>query len=512
MKIIQLKGTNGSGKSTIPFQLLAQSDDVAYTLNCTVLRDIGWVLIGQYVPGKLTSNGCDKMGTVADIKAAIMDAIEYHPGFNVVFEGMMISTIKSTFYDYLLALEQSHDIQPVFVIMDTDPIECIKRLDARGTRKAKLNVDNVIGKAELIIRHAKSYQSSYVRWFPVDTTTLEDMLSVFMDLVDESLPWHISYRTLTKLSNTEVHDELLQYASCDELDHGRRRRLLGKFVIEPDEIDRDECLVPTPSAPWDFQEMDGHRLMRCVGYRTGTGNELSLLVRAYMMDRADIPLLTEYEHITMCRDCGGANGGCPGYAPRFTDIELDSKAFCVLTISMDMAWAMEYASQRNSYMMLSYADLLTMTYTRRVLHALGECGYYTLGVSNCPGRCRPCAVSVSGHHCAKPNTRGFSMEAVGVDCDWLHSELYGEWLPWGYKSHWIVPSYMTRYAGFFTDFSISALNVVDALITNDKTFCAPPGIPQYDLYEFIIPSGAHRGCTQLVYDPWGREHGLRRIL
>lgn len=528
MKIVQIKGANGSGKSTIAFQLLELSNDVEYTDYGTILHDLGWVLIGRYVPGKLTSNGCDKMGVVATIKDAIGVAFTNHPGFNILFEGMMISTIKSTFYNFLLELHNVYcDVQPLFVVMDSTPQACLKRLSLRGTKKSNLKIGNIVNKCNLVVRHAKTYDQELVRWFHVDDVELDDMLDTFLELIEEGEGAAVlTYSELICLSDDEVyamlmvHDDVVDLATIDNMDYGQRRRLLGCYSIAPLRVIRDEVHpihALEPGAPWSTEWINGNHFRCRVGYRTGTGNELSLLVQLHKYSRYDVPLLTEWEQVALCDDCGGANGGCPGYASRFDNIKPDCDVFYVMTVSMDTVWAIEYASHKNPYMLVSYTDLLTMTYTRRILKALESLGYYTLGISNCPGKCKECAVSVKSAACKKPKRRGYSMEAVGVDCDYLHFELYGEWLPWAYKGHWIIPTYTTRYAGVFVDnpaleydrnTGMTMMFDLEYTLRQDKSYVDPPELPSlsYPMCAMEIPSGVHKGSAMYIYDLWDKEN------
>ena len=113
MKVIQIKGANGSGKSTIMYQLIQASGDAQIkdlgNYQLTILDTLHMVLVGKY-DGKLTSNGCDHIKTVQEMKNAIVNALALYPGYDVIFEGMLISTIKSTFYNFLLQLEKERGI------------------------------------------------------------------------------------------------------------------------------------------------------------------------------------------------------------------------------------------------------------------------------------------------------------------------------------------------------------------------------------------------------------------
>ena len=196
MKIVQIKGSNGSGKTTIVKQLIRYSSDVR-VLKCkstgdifaTAMDDIGWLAIGSY-PEDKKMGGCDKFprpGTISLIKDAIRISMKSRPDYWIVFEGMMISTIKSTFYDYLLMLERTKGIVPLFVILNTTVHGCMGRLGDRGTARSNRSklVENVGSKCELIIRHARTYEPKYVRWLDVERIPVDDMVLEFIRAVDD---------------------------------------------------------------------------------------------------------------------------------------------------------------------------------------------------------------------------------------------------------------------------------------------------------------------------------------
>jgi thymidylate kinase len=193
VKIVQIKGANGSGKTTIVKQLISCSNDVNLLtvpktdkVFATAMDDIGWVAVGKY-PEDSKMGGCDNFKTIDETKRAIRLAMKYRPESWIVFEGMMISTIKSTFYDMLLGVEKAYKykIHPLFVILEATPQGCLNRLSARGTRRANLKVANVENKCNLVIRHAKTYEPQYVRWMDVESISLERMVREFLIAVDD---------------------------------------------------------------------------------------------------------------------------------------------------------------------------------------------------------------------------------------------------------------------------------------------------------------------------------------
>ena len=183
--IIQVKGSNGSGKTSLVLDLgklsenwtwLQTPDGLTYA---TVFDDINWVAIGKYDPNA-KMGGCDLMPSVESMKQAILDVMKHYPDYWIVFEGMMISTIKSTFYEFLLDLEARGKAQALFVILKSTVDGCLERIAGRGTMKKDLKRGNIYTKCELVIRHAKEYDPAHVRWIDVETTNKESMMPCFL--------------------------------------------------------------------------------------------------------------------------------------------------------------------------------------------------------------------------------------------------------------------------------------------------------------------------------------------
>lgn len=198
MYIVQIKGTNGSGKTTIAKQLIALSGDVEvirntvnFTYDLTVLHDLKWIIIGKYDPTK-RMGGCDAISKVDAVKAAIIDAIEEYPQYyGILFEGMMLSTIKTTFYDYLLMLQADYAIEPRFIVLRTNIDSCIQRIRQRGsmrdmTREQYLKYrDNIRSKYVYIIHHTATYDQQYVRYIDVDEIERVSMVAAFLHAVPD---------------------------------------------------------------------------------------------------------------------------------------------------------------------------------------------------------------------------------------------------------------------------------------------------------------------------------------
>lgn len=294
-------------------------------------------------------------------------------------------------------------------------------------------------------------------------------------------------------------------------DLGAYRREYAVAHMLPLVYDRSSVLEPTFRAPWKCDDEDLIYAEE-VGYRTGSGNIMSLLVHVFRMDREYIPLLTDYEHVSLCGPCRGSNGGCPGFAPRFDMIkERSADTMYVINVVFDMVWSLKYATPNGLHygyvlQQLAYADRLTDRYVRRMLMHIRHGGIgYVIGLGNCPGcRANDCAVRHGGR-CSYPEKRIYSMEATGVDCDELHAMLYNEWLPWYYGGTNMMPQYMIRYCGVLSNTPASeVVSSISNFIVSDKSYVSIKDVPDvagdYNVIIMEIPSGPHKGSHQYVYE------------
>lgn len=189
-KIVQIKGSNGTGKTTIMKQLVTLSQDKYYVRDpqtrkpyATVLYDLQWCLVGLY-PEDKQMGGTDNIHTVAEMKAIVKELVESYPGYWIGMEGMMISTTM-TMYNYMLELGQAgYNVEPCIIVLKSSVEGCLQRIEKR--RGAPLErTDLVAEKCELVLRH--QYQPGHVAYLDVDNIAEEDMLAAFLKIVGDDL-------------------------------------------------------------------------------------------------------------------------------------------------------------------------------------------------------------------------------------------------------------------------------------------------------------------------------------
>lgn len=235
-----------------------------------------------------------------------------------------------------------------------------------------------------------------------------------------------------------------------------------------------------------------------VGYLTGTKHLISLDVAARWVPRERIPIVEIDQVASMCGTCRGVNGGCPEWAPYFDLITPSLPGIFIIDVTIDMAWAIMWAYRKpnsnvigHNYFRCGYADILTDRYIKKLLamvteaYAEADMGsrVYPLGVGHCPGcRSKKACTVLRGEQCINTRGRMYSIEATGVECSELNKELYGQRLPWWYKSP-ELPMYMRRYAGIFCHSEVSG--VLEVLLreamTKHRSYVSegPERMPEY---------------------------------
>jgi energy-coupling factor transporter ATP-binding protein EcfA2 len=203
VKVIQIKGTNGSGKTTLVKQLIDVNSNAGGKLYeakmqdagkewvyATYMQSINWAVVGEY-QSQARMGGCDLFphpGTVEYVKQAISAVVETTPNvYGLIFEGMMVSTIISTFYNFLLDYPRKYNVDPLFIILTTTLEGCLNRIETSGRlSKPTLNIANIEHKARTIMHGGQSYDQRYVGYMNVERIALKDMLPTLLYLVDDN--------------------------------------------------------------------------------------------------------------------------------------------------------------------------------------------------------------------------------------------------------------------------------------------------------------------------------------
>ncbi len=142
--VLQIKGTNGSGKTSLVKQVVLNNnspiyitDDSGYIIG-TLNEKTGFVAIGNYETDK-KMGGCDRLkGKVTTVVKTLLSTFWLTP-YNIIYEGVIVSDIKTTFFEYCQQLSGQlygkFSRLPLYGFLDTTLEECFKRIYSRNQGK-----------------------------------------------------------------------------------------------------------------------------------------------------------------------------------------------------------------------------------------------------------------------------------------------------------------------------------------------------------------------------------------
>lgn len=198
--LVNIRGTNGSGKSTVP---LAMMDDpkmrvVFFNRNTaqnpiapylTVFPTYGWVALGTYFN---KTGGMDTIATTERMKEALAYAWTKYPQYDVLMEGIIASTIRSTyinlFTDYQRMVEEKC-INPrkIIVLNFLPPLSvCVSRVKERNGGKP-VKEDQIESKWNTVARNVAYFKEAGIKTLKFDNSQIEKqyMLPWFLRTMDK---------------------------------------------------------------------------------------------------------------------------------------------------------------------------------------------------------------------------------------------------------------------------------------------------------------------------------------
>lgn len=201
--LVNIRGTNGAGKSTIPMSMLKdekleiigvgskvqRGKDVPTHPFLTVFHSFCWVALGTY---HNKTGGMDTFQTTEMTKEALEYAWVHYPDYDILMEGIIASTIRSTytnlFHDYRDRVKHRM-INPrkILIVNFLPPLEvCLERVQQRNNGKA-INELAVASKWRTVDRNADHFKSEGFDSIKVNNskTKKEDMLMKFLNLCDK---------------------------------------------------------------------------------------------------------------------------------------------------------------------------------------------------------------------------------------------------------------------------------------------------------------------------------------
>lgn len=189
--LVNIRGCNGAGKSTIPMSMMddpgmyvheIMSSDGKRISAITVFPTYGWVALGTYFN---KTGGMDTLRNNEITRMTLYAALDGFPEYNVLMEGIMASTIRSTYIDLFHEVEQYYSDLKVLIISLLPPVEvAISRVYSRNGGKP-INEEAVRGKWETVARNVLAFREAGFDSVRVDSSKVSKgkMLKAFLKTV-----------------------------------------------------------------------------------------------------------------------------------------------------------------------------------------------------------------------------------------------------------------------------------------------------------------------------------------
>lgn len=190
--LVNIRGCNGSGKSTIPLSMMDDPDMCVETLvdSCgqkiaalTVFPSYGWVALGTYFN---KTGGMDTLSCLEAIKTALHAAICLYPDYDVLMEGILCSTTFSSYAALFHEVEEAYGMRVLILSLLPPVEEAIKRVYTRNGGKP-VKEDLIRGKWDSVHRSHEKFKNDGFIACRVDSSKVKKdrMLNAFLKTVSK---------------------------------------------------------------------------------------------------------------------------------------------------------------------------------------------------------------------------------------------------------------------------------------------------------------------------------------
>lgn len=171
LNIVNIRGTNGSGKSTIPMKMI-EADRSTFILVdngeevATVIPSYKTVAIGTY---RRKTGGLDGIRSTGRMKE-VLEKVKYLD-LHILLEGILASTVFSTYRDIFYQFEQEHFITRKAVVYNIlPPFETVKERVRKRNGGKEVKWEQVEGKYRTVERNATKFRESGLTSIVVDNS------------------------------------------------------------------------------------------------------------------------------------------------------------------------------------------------------------------------------------------------------------------------------------------------------------------------------------------------------
>lgn len=170
---VNIRGCNGAGKSSIPMSML--DDPEMFVVEkpyknklrkiATVFPTYGWVAMGTYFN---KTGGLDGFPDTNLTKKAFWYLLKKYPGYNLLLEGVIASTVFSTYAELFKEAQKKYPERGMYIISLLPPIEnCLRRIQKRNGGKV-IKEELVANKWRSVQRNVEKFKAEGLASFAWD--------------------------------------------------------------------------------------------------------------------------------------------------------------------------------------------------------------------------------------------------------------------------------------------------------------------------------------------------------
>lgn len=220
-KLINIRGCNGSGKSTIPMAMIEcdpKTFEIVWNYNnkdrtiATVCPTLKFLILGHY---RNKTGGMDSIQTTKEIKDAT--EVFWNSNYHILMEGIVASTVKQTYIDLYTKLNNELGQREIIIYNLLPPLDvCINRVKERNGGKT-FNEYLVSKKRDSVQRNVEAFSAAGFKSLVFDNSNIakRDALKWFYDNLGlDTKPLSACTLTIQPLINlpyVEPKENLVKY-------------------------------------------------------------------------------------------------------------------------------------------------------------------------------------------------------------------------------------------------------------------------------------------------------------
>lgn len=189
--LVNIRGCNGAGKSTIPISMMDDPEMYVVTKKyqgkdrkiLTIFPTYGWIALGSY---HNKTGGMDGFPDKVITQKALWYALKHFPNYSILMEGVLASTVYSTYSEMFKKAEKEFGVT-VVILNFLPPFEtCLERVYQRNGGKP-IKEEAVLTKWKTVNRNVEKFKADGFYSIKIDNsrTPKESMLVKFLKFIEK---------------------------------------------------------------------------------------------------------------------------------------------------------------------------------------------------------------------------------------------------------------------------------------------------------------------------------------